>query len=62
MQVLRIISTKELLVGMITNRSVKKGDIVDIDYVGKKDGVAFQGGTAQGYRLAIGSWFFYTRI
>ena len=49
---------KELLVGMITNRSVKKGDIVDIDYVGKKDGVAFQGGTAQGYRLAIGSGSF----
>ncbi len=26
---------------------VEKGDIVDVDYVGKKDGVAFDGGTAE---------------
>lgn len=44
-----------LLVGTITNRPVKKGDIADIDYVGKKDGVAFEGGTASGYKLSIGS-------
>lgn len=40
------------------NREVREGDVVDIDYVGKKDGVAFQGGTASGYRLAIGSGSF----
>ncbi len=34
---------------------VETGDIVNIDYVGKKDGVAFNGGTATGYRLTIGS-------
>ncbi len=34
---------------------VKDGDFVDIDYEGKKDGVAFDGGTAQGYILEIGS-------
>ncbi len=34
---------------------VKKGDNVNIDYVGKKDGVAFEGGTAQAYNLVIGS-------
>ncbi len=35
--------------------SVKVGDTVNIDYVGKKDGVAFEGGTATGYDLVIGS-------
>lgn len=37
---------------------VEDGDIVNIDYVGKKDGVAFDGGTAQGYHLEIGSGSF----
>jgi len=39
----------------ITGRPVQNGDIVNIDYEGKKDGVAFDGGTAQGYDLTIGS-------
>lgn len=34
---------------------VETGDCVNIDYVGKKDGVAFNGGTASGYVLKIGS-------
>lgn len=34
---------------------VKEGDTVNIDYEGKRDGVAFEGGTAQGYDLTIGS-------
>ena len=34
---------------------VKKGDEVNIDYVGSIDGVEFDGGTAQGYDLTIGS-------
>lgn len=37
---------------------VQKGDIANIDYEGKKDGVAFEGGTAQGYDLDIGSGSF----
>lgn len=37
---------------------VENGDCVDIDYEGKKDGVAFDGGTAQGYVLEIGSGTF----
>lgn len=37
---------------------VENGDFADIDYVGKKDGVAFDGGTAQGYVLKIGSHSF----
>ncbi len=35
--------------------TVEDGDIVNIDYVGKKDGVAFDGGTAQGAHLTIGA-------
>ena len=38
----------------ITDRPVEEGDIVNIDYEGKIDGVAFDGGTAQGYDLTIG--------
>ena len=47
-----------LLVGKITSRAVKEGDVADIDFEGKKDGVAFDGGTASGYKLAIGSGSF----
>lgn len=42
----------------VSNRAVKDGDIVNIDYVGTKDGEAFDGGTAQGYDLTIGSGSF----
>ncbi len=41
--------------GGITDRAVAVGDTVIIDYEGKKDGVAFEGGTAQNASLAIGS-------
>ena len=41
----------------ITDRPIQKGDVVNIDYVGKKDGKAFEGGTSSegGYDLTIGS-------
>lgn len=39
-------------------QTVENGDFADIDYEGKKDGVAFDGGTAQGYVLEIGSGTF----
>lgn len=42
----------------VTGRAVQNGDFVNIDYVGTKDGVAFDGGTAQGYELEIGSGTF----
>lgn len=39
----------------ITDRAVQIGDTVNIDYEGRKDGVAFAGGTAAGASLTIGS-------
>lgn len=42
----------------VQGRAVQTGDIVNIDYEGLKDGVAFEGGTAQGYDLEIGSGSF----
>lgn len=35
--------------------TVENGDIAVIDFVGKKDGVAFDGGTSKDYELEIGS-------
>ena len=45
-------------VAITEDRPVQTGDVVNIDYVGTKDGVAFDGGTAQGYDLTIGSGTF----
>ncbi len=39
----------------VEDRPVQKDDTVLIDYKGEKDGVAFEGGTAEDYRLKIGS-------
>lgn len=39
----------------ITDGAIQKGDTVTIDYVGKLDGVAFEGGTANDQKLEIGS-------
>lgn len=36
-------------------RSAKKGDDVVIDFVGKKDGVAFEGGAAEDFSLGLGA-------
>lgn len=40
---------------MVEEGTVEEGQTVNIDYEGKKDGVAFEGGTAQGDDLTIGS-------
>ena len=39
----------------ITDRAAQDGDIANIDYVGTKDGVAFDGGSYEGYDLTLGS-------
>ena len=40
------------------DRPAASGDTVNIDYEGKKDGVAFDGGTAKGQNLELGSHSF----
>jgi len=49
---------ERMLVGQATKKEVKRaakdGDEVVIDFVGKKEGVAFDGGTATDYTLKIG--------
>lgn len=43
----------------VTDRAIQIGDTANIDYVGKDmNGVAFEGGMAQGYDLIIGSGMF----
>ncbi len=39
----------------VVKRAVKLGDEVIIDFVGKKDGKAFDGGSAKDYKLVLGS-------
>ncbi len=39
----------------VTDRAIKDGDIVNIDFVGSMDGVEFEGGYAEGHDLTIGS-------
>lgn len=39
----------------ITERAVQEGDTATIDFVGKMDGVAFEGGSSTDYPLEIGS-------
>ena len=39
----------------VTDRAAQNGDTVNIDFEGKMDGVAFDGGSAQGYDLTLGA-------
>lgn len=39
----------------VTGRAIQEGDIANIDFVGYQDGVAFEGGTGEGFDLTIGS-------
>mgnify|MGYP000300689606 FL=1 len=42
----------------VKDRAVKDGDVVNIDYVGTVEGEEFDGGSAEGYNLTIGSGSF----
>lgn len=42
----------------VEDRAVENGDVVDIDFEGFKDGVAFDGGKGEHYKLEIGSHSF----
>ena len=39
----------------VTDRAAASGDMVNIDYVGRRDGEDFEGGSAQGTNLVLGS-------
>ena len=42
----------------VTDRAVKDGDLINLDYSGSIDGVKFDGGTAEDQELTIGSGMF----
>lgn len=48
-------SQRTVMVEVTDRTTVQEGDTVNIDYTGYRDGVAFEGGTAQGDSLTIGS-------
>ena len=48
----------DTVVTNITDRAAQLGDFANIDYVGKMDGTAFDGGSATGYELELGSGTF----
>lgn len=52
---LRNVQERNAELTIVTDRSVEKNDIVNIDFTGYVDGKAFDGGTAKGYSLTIGS-------
>lgn len=49
---------QEYIEYVAVERAAAYGDTVNIDFVGKLDGVAFEGGTAEGYDLVLGSGSF----
>lgn len=52
-QVQKLLASKPIVTEV--DRPAQNGDVVNIDYVGLKDGVAFEGGTAKGFDLTLGS-------
>lgn len=55
-QITQILSSKPQFAEV--NRAAKEGDTVNIDYTGLLDGKAFDGGTAKGFDLELGSHSF----
>ncbi|MGN0334234.1 MAG: trigger factor [Lachnospiraceae bacterium] len=49
----QLLASSQELVEVTDHDTVTETDVANIDYEGKKDGVAFNGGTAQGYDLDI---------
>lgn len=59
-QYIDMIRSKQAEVNTLTDADavLENGDVANIDFVGKKDGTPFAGGSAQGYDLEIGSGSF----
>ena len=49
------VASKHKVTTEVEDRAVKKDDVVNIDYEGKIDGEVFEGGSAKGFDLTIGS-------
>lgn len=54
----QIASLLEQYPAEVTGRAAQLGDTANIDFAGYKDGVAFDGGTSEGYDLVLGSGSF----
>lgn len=54
----RITESRKESKALDTKRKAKKGDILEIDFVGSIDGVEFPGGKGEGYDLELGSGSF----
>jgi trigger factor len=54
----RIAESRKESKALDTKRKAKKGDILEIDFVGSIDGVEFPGGKGEGYDLELGSGSF----
>ncbi len=52
---LRIADENRPTVPIVKERAAKLGDVVIIDFIGRIDGEAFEGGTAEGHSLELGS-------
>ncbi len=48
-------ASKNARITTVEGRKTKKGDVVNIDFSGSIDGKLFDGGTAEGYELELGS-------
>lgn len=53
-----VLTNAQELVEITDRDTAEDGDVANIDYVGKKDGEAFDGGTGSGYDLTLGSGTF----
>ena len=51
----RIADENRPTVPIVKERAAKLGDVVIIDFIGRIDGEAFEGGTAEGHSLELGS-------
>lgn len=54
----RIAESRKTAVATDSKRKAKKGDVLEIDFVGSIDGVEFPGGKGEGYDLELGSGSF----
>ena len=55
---LKALQEKQARFVNVTDRAAKMGDLVNIDFVGSMNGVAFEGGSAKDFELELGSHSF----